>query len=499
MNIKQAKEEIKHTVRAYLAKEEMGEYTIPAIRQRPILLIGPPGIGKTQIMEQIARECNIGLVSYTITHHTRQSAVGLPYIKEKEFQGKTYSVTEYTMSEIIASVYEKIEETGIQEGILFIDEINCVSETLAPTMLQFLQCKTFGGQSVPKGWVIAAAGNPPEYNKSVREFDMVTLDRVRCIFVEADYKVWREYAKTQRIHGAILSYLELRQKNFYRVEADVDGIQYVTARGWEDFHYLLLAYEKERLPITPEIVYEYLRHKEVAEDVAAYLDLYRKYQDDYGIEEILAGTVKPAVFARIYEAAFDERISVVNLLLDGLMKRFLDVYFEKYLTDEYFAFLKSYRAGMERTDQPLLEYENRLLELETSFRNKEKNGFLDSKTRRFERRMFLLLKEGKPSAESASWEEAFEYARTKFKAQNEKLNQKEEEAKTALEFAFDFMEEAFGSGEEMIIFVTELTVSKEAAAFLAENECERYLLYNSQLLIGSRKGELLLELERGNR
>ncbi len=41
------------------------------------------------------------------------------------------------MSEIIASVYEKIEQTGNKEGILFIDEINCVSETLAPTMLQF--------------------------------------------------------------------------------------------------------------------------------------------------------------------------------------------------------------------------------------------------------------------------------------------------------------------------------------------------------------------------
>ena len=45
------------------------------------------------------------------------------------------------------------------EGILFIDEINCVSETLAPTMLQFLQCKTFGNQAVPAGWVIVAAGN----------------------------------------------------------------------------------------------------------------------------------------------------------------------------------------------------------------------------------------------------------------------------------------------------------------------------------------------------
>ena len=39
------------------------------------------------------------------------------------------------MSEIIASIYAKMEATGLSEGILFIDEINCVSETLAPTML----------------------------------------------------------------------------------------------------------------------------------------------------------------------------------------------------------------------------------------------------------------------------------------------------------------------------------------------------------------------------
>ena len=85
MDIKRAKQEIKDSIEAYLAKDEFGEYLIPAIRQRPILLMGAPGIGKTQIMEQIARECKVGLVSYTITHHTRQSAVGLPFIKEKTF------------------------------------------------------------------------------------------------------------------------------------------------------------------------------------------------------------------------------------------------------------------------------------------------------------------------------------------------------------------------------------------------------------------------------
>ena len=174
MNIKQAKQEITNTLRAYLTRDDLGNYLIPTVRQRPVLLMGPPGIGKTQIMEQIAAETGVGLVAYTITHHTRQSAIGLPFIEKRTYGGETYSVREYTMSEILGSVYELMERTGLKEGILFLDEINCVSETLAPMMLQFLQCKTFGNQKLPEGWLIVAAGNPPEYNKSVRDFDVVT-------------------------------------------------------------------------------------------------------------------------------------------------------------------------------------------------------------------------------------------------------------------------------------------------------------------------------------
>ena len=88
MDIKRAKQEIKDSIEAYLAKDEFGAYRIPAIRQRPILLMGPPGIGKTQVMDQIAKECRIGLVAYTITHHTRQSAVGLPFIEKKNIRGE---------------------------------------------------------------------------------------------------------------------------------------------------------------------------------------------------------------------------------------------------------------------------------------------------------------------------------------------------------------------------------------------------------------------------
>lgn len=63
-------------------------------------------------MEQIAEELDVALVSYSMTHHTRRSALGLPFIVEKEYGGERYSVSEYTMSEIIASVYDMIEKTG---------------------------------------------------------------------------------------------------------------------------------------------------------------------------------------------------------------------------------------------------------------------------------------------------------------------------------------------------------------------------------------------------
>ena len=151
MNIRDAKDQIKNAIVAYFTKDEYGEYQIATEDQRPVFLMGPPGIGKTAIMQQIASELGVGLVSYSMTHHTRQSALGLPYITTKSYGGREYSVSEYTMSEIIASVYDMMEETGIREGILFLDEINCVSETLAPAMLQFLQYKIFGIHRVPDG------------------------------------------------------------------------------------------------------------------------------------------------------------------------------------------------------------------------------------------------------------------------------------------------------------------------------------------------------------
>lgn len=507
MNIKQAKQEIKNTVKAYLMKDEDGVYRIPAVRQRPILLMGPPGIGKTQIMEQITRECHIGLVSYTITHHTRQSAVGLPFIVEEEFAGQNYSVTGYTMSEIIASVHRKMKDTGLKEGILFIDEINCVSETLAPTMLQFLQCKTFGNQKVPEGWIIVAAGNPPEYNKSVRGFDMVTLDRVRRMDIEADFSVWKEYARAQGVSNILLSYLELRPQNFYRVQADVDGMQFVTARGWEDLSGLMDTYEELQIPVTEDVICQYVAHKEIAKDVAAYVDLYRKYEDHYDIPEILRGRVKAEVYQRILHASFDEKLSLVNLLLAGLNRYFHEISDIRAVTDGWFGFLKRYRqelleAYSQKKGDALSIYETMASEFEEAFAGEKASGFLTREDERIRNDQIKCIRLGKPEqaevlkADGDS-SKIFDLARKDFAKKTEELEQAETKAGDALERAFDFIENAFAGGQELVVFVTELTMGKESSAYLSEHECTRYMKYNKELLLGTKRAELMAEIETG--
>lgn len=493
---------------------------IPAIRQRPLLLLGAPGIGKTQIMEQIARECRIGLVSYTITHHTRQSAVGLPFIQEESFGGRACSVTEYTMSEIIASVYRKIEQEKLTEGILFIDEINCVSETLAPTMLQFLQCKTFGNQAVPQGWIIVAAGNPPEYNKSVRDFDMVTLDRVRRMEVEPDYGVWKEYARAQHINDALLSYLELRPQNFYRVQTDVDGMRFVTARGWEDLSNLLDAYTRLQLPVDEEVIREFLQHEEIAKDVSAYLDLYQKYQDDYGISEILDGSPSSEIYQRLQRASFDERLSVVNLLLSGLNRGFMAVAEIKMVLDLWYVFLKNFRQEMqdamgkmgefiqETEDGQAKEagqrkegkhrssdeiYQAQIASMEQEYARERQSGFLTRKEQGCREMLFENLRQWKP-VQTEDAEQAFQTAREGFDQLQDQLIAREDETMCQLENAFSFMESAFGEGQEMVVFVTELTMGTESSAFLQDNLCESYQKYNQKLLVGSRRAEIISRL-----
>ena len=105
-----------------------------------------------------------------------------------------------------------------------------------------------------------------------------------------------------------------------------------------------------------------------------------------------------------------------------------------------------------------------------------------------------LLRAAAPDADTA-----FKVLREQFGTLSEARDTAQQRASAALEAAFDFMEQAFAESQEMVVFVTELTLSPAAHAFIAENGCERYFQYNKDLLLDHRKAALNQELEAEQR
>ena len=498
MNIKQAKEQIKNAMIAYFTKDEFGNYKIPIEAQRPIFLMGPPGVGKTAIMEQVASELNVGLISYSMTHHTRQSALGLPYIATKTYCGKEYQVSEYTMSEIIASIYEVMENTGTKEGILFLDEINCVSETLAPSMLQFLQYKIFGTHKVPEGWIVVTAGNPPEYNNSVHDFDIVTWDRLKRIDVEPNYDVWKEYAYKRGIHASIITYLDTVKQDFYKIETTVDGKSFVTARGWSDLSDMIKLYEENNLVVDEKLISQYLQDKTIAINFSVYYDLFNKYKSDYQINDILLGKVDDEIKERAKSAKFDERFSLIGLILDALTNEFSEIYFADKVHHKFVNSLKEIKIALAKDQNIHAFIANQLSEIDNQIANGKKAASLSSE----EEKILRLLKNKLSGINNVLIENDYITKDDINKLINKHYAEETQQLKNAVKTcqdkttcAFEFLEEVFGEGEEILIFVTEMTINYYSSNFISKYGCEKYFEHNKDLLFYERQKDIVSDLD----
>ena len=459
MNIKDATKHIKNTISAYLEKDSNGEFVIPVNKQRPVFLYGPPGIGKTAVMEQIAKEMNIGIVSYSMTHHTRQSALGLPFIKTKTFGGVEYDVSEFTMSEILSDVYSYIERTGKTQGILFLDEINCVSETLAPSMLRFLQYKTFGSHPVPDGWVIVAAGNPPEYNKSVKEYDIATLDRIQKIEIQSDYDVWREYAINEKVHPSIITYLDAKATDFYIIENTPDGKQFVTARGWEDLSRLMYSFEQKNIEIDVEFISQYIQVPTVAADFASFYKTFQKMSEICSPKDVLDGTSDEAFKEKLKNAGIEEKLGFINLLSNTVNENLENCVNKNTCIKEFAGFLKENKVL-------LLSNEKAAELLQEKEREAKITGSLSAGVVIEINELLSLLSKGDCDVKTVA---------TKIVSENiEELKSAVVASQKMLANGSRFIYEALGDSPEMKIFTSNITRNSSSAQFLIGFGCNEF-------------------------
>ena len=237
--------------------------------------------------------------------------------------------------------------------------------------------------------------------------------------------------------------------------------------------------------MTVDLVRQYLQINRIAEEFAIYYDLYNKYKSDYQIDKILAGDISEEIVERAKMARFDERLTVIGLLLEHVGNGFHEVFDREQTMRVVVQELKAHKAAI--TD------------------GNAENGFavLTQCVERLRINSTAARRSRQASEEDSIYayraanivEKMLVAARVALKTENDSLKKLAAKTGDELSNLFKFAETAFDNGNEMLIIVTELTTNLYSSSFISRYGCKEYFDHNQELMFYERQKELIRDIE----
>jgi hypothetical protein len=293
----------------------------------------------------------------------------------------------------------------------------------------------------------------------------------------------------------VTSYLEIRKSDFYKIESNVDGKRFVTARGWVDLSDMIKLFEKNSFPVDETLVGQYLQDAQIAKSFAVYYDLFNKYRSDYQVDAIMAGEATEDIRSRAREARFDERLSLLSLLTDAVGDGIRRVLRDERALNEIVRRLRAYKAQFATADPE--EARKRLIEtaeaITRSIAVRQQANALPDEEARAGMKAARLLEDfvGELGDDVA---QPFAWLGQRFDRESAALQQDAADVCRQLDNIFAFCETVFPEGQELLLLVTEFSVDASSARFIGKYGCEAYFRYNRELMFYERNRELNREI-----
>ncbi|MEM0324735.1 MAG: MoxR family ATPase [Nanopusillaceae archaeon] len=232
---------------------------------KAVLLLGPPGIGKSDIVRQFAitkaEKLNRIFVDWHDISGTEKEEEILKN-PEKYFLFVDIKLYEYDPTDIKGFIYidEKNEKTVIlpwnwikfftkedSAGIIFLDELNMASPDTVKIAFQLVYQRVISNRRISKNVLIVSAGNPVEYNFLASELPAPLIDRMGIYYVYTNFNSWLKWASNKNIHPLILKFLSLYpQYLYYDKRFENQNVPRIcTPRSWAMLSDLIYAIEKK--------------------------------------------------------------------------------------------------------------------------------------------------------------------------------------------------------------------------------------------------------------
>jgi hypothetical protein len=192
-------------------------------KKRPVFLWGPPGVGKSDILAQIADEGNNLLIDLRMALLDPTDIKGYPYRDEVDNKMKWAAPAELPSQEL-ASQYETV--------YLFLDELNSAPPSVQATAYQLILNRRVGNYVLPDNVVLAAAGNRDTDKGVTYRMPSPLANRFLHLEVEVNHGVWQDWAIINDIIPDVVGYLAFAKQDLFDFEPKSSSRSFATPRTW---------------------------------------------------------------------------------------------------------------------------------------------------------------------------------------------------------------------------------------------------------------------------
>jgi len=188
----------------------------------PAMLWGPPGVGKSEMVSQVAKKNNVEVIDIRLSQMEPSDLRGIPF-RENE-----------SVEWAVPAMLPNVERHG-ETGILFLDEITSAAPSVSAAAYQLILDRRLGQYEVPKGWAIFAAGNRQGDRGVTYTMPAPLANRFSHFEVDLNLDDWVAWAYANDIDDRIIAFLRFRPDLLTPLHFHPLGLGSLRIAGYKNF------------------------------------------------------------------------------------------------------------------------------------------------------------------------------------------------------------------------------------------------------------------------
>ena len=210
-------------------------------KKRPLFIWGPPGIGKSEIVQQIGDSLEAPVIDIRLSLWEPTDIKGIPYFDSNVGKMVWASPAELPDAEF-ASKHKNV--------ILFLDEMNSAAPAVQAAAYQLVLNRRVGQYVLPDNVLIVAAGNREADKGVVYRMPAPLANRFVHLELAVDFNDWFQWAVDNEIHADVVGYLQFSKKDLYDFDPKSPSRSFATPRSWTFVSELLDDAEEDEITTT---------------------------------------------------------------------------------------------------------------------------------------------------------------------------------------------------------------------------------------------------------